>query len=137
MPGNLAVATVSPVIVFPNSLSTSFTETFFFPIQTNSFHDLTLIRALITDGVSSPAAQRVWRLSKRLTTAQLSALQTFFEVTALGGLKPFYFYPSYGDYDVTGASVTGRVTVYFRGNWAHSVTLGRSDVPELILVEAA
>lgn len=111
-----------------------------------SYHDGTVERSLVQDGVNAPRPARVWVLGKRLTTAQLSALLTFWEVTVGGGLRPLYFYDPYGvlsghaigsNYDATGVSTQGRVTAFMRGNWAQRTGLGRHDVPNLQIVEVA
>ena len=89
---------------------------------------------------------RIWRLAKRLTVSQLSILSTFFKTTVQGGYKPFYYYdpnmpiPGHqigSNYDATGISTQGRYTVFFRGSWSQSLTLGRTNVPGLTLVEVA
>jgi hypothetical protein len=146
MPGNLTAATVSPTAtVFPQSLSTLFTLSANFPLLNTMYHDGTIENSEIKDGVNPPQAFRVWTLSKRITTAQLATLRTFWE-TVEGGLNPFYFYDPYqplsghaigSNYDATGVSSQGRVKVFFRGNWAQQTELGRHVVPNLVLVEVA
>lgn len=145
MPGNLAVA--SPAGVLPNSLHTVFTETRVFPVLSVGYHDGTIERSLIVDGVNTARPLRTWRLGKRLTESQRSELQVFWEVTTDGGLRTFYFYDPYDtafgqgfgkNYDATGASTQGRVVVRFSGSWRQVLTLGRrSDIPELLLTECA
>ncbi len=89
-----------------------------------------------------PRPVRSWSLSKRLTNQELYDLFTFWE-TVEGGLRPFYYYDPFSDgvdpvgsnWDETGANPEGKVTVKFQGNWSHSVTIGRSDVSGLMLVE--
>lgn len=136
MPGNLAAA--SPSGVLPNSTFTAFVESLSFPMLVeSSYHDNTIERSLITDSVNTPVALRSWKLAKRITTSQLSSLLTFFTVTTLGGLKPFYAYPDPRQYDATGSSVVGRITCVFRGGWSQSLTPGRHDVPSLELLEIA
>ena len=77
-----------------------------------------------------------------MTATQLAALASFFEAHG-GGLTPFYFYnpweatPIGSNYDATGASLTGRYTVVFRGDWQQTTGLARTDVPQLQLVEVA
>jgi len=137
MPSILAAASVSPTAtVFPNSLSTSFTESQVYPLLTTPpYHDGTVERSLIVDGVNAARAAREWQISKRLTTAQLTTLRTFWRVTVQGGLRPFYFYPVMSQYDATGVSTTGRVTCFFRGAWSETILMGRHDVAVLTLVE--
>jgi len=147
MPGNVQSATVSPTsTVFPLSLSTSFVEIHSYPVITQSYHDGTVQNSLITDGLNSAQDLRIWRLAKRLTVAQLSTLYTFFKTTVQGGYKPFYMYDPYAvlsghqigsNYDATGISTQGRYTVFFRGSWNQSLTLGRTNVPGLTLVQTA
>jgi len=142
MPNALAAASVIPGTVLPLSLSTSFVETFAFPILSAQYHDNTIERSLITDGINTPVPARTWKLAKRLTAAQLTTLRQFFENSPTdvpagvqAGSYPFYFYEIDATYDPTGVSVIGRVTVFFRGNWAHSLGIGRGDVPNLELVQ--
>ena len=147
MPLNISPAVVTPSSnVLPLSLSTSFSLSSVFPILSNIYHDGTFERGLIQDGVNPPRPTRIWTLAKRLTTTQLTALFNFWETTAIGGLNPFYFYDPYqpapghaigSNWDPTGISVQGRVTVFFRGNWSQQTQLGRHVVPNLTLVEVA
>jgi hypothetical protein len=137
MPGTLALALVSPTAtVFPSSLSTSFTEIVGpYPMLIDQYHDGSSDRSLIDDGVNDPRPIRVWTLTKRLTTTQLSTLRSFWETTTQAGLKPFYAYPWPAVNDPTGVATTGRVTCFFRGSWSETVGLGRTDVGQLQLVE--
>ena len=142
MPGSLALAVVTPTAtVFPSSLSTSFTEIVGpFPMLVSTYHDGSSDRSLITDWPTSnpPRPIRVWTLTKRLTTTQLSTLRPFWETTVAAGLRPFYFYDPFAVgvvYDPTGLLTTGRVTCFFRGSWSETVGLGRTDVGQLQLVE--
>jgi hypothetical protein len=144
MPGQLATAVVSPATnVLPQGLCTSFVEIQQFPLLVQDYHDSTIERSLVTDTVNPPRPLRTWRLAKRVTTAQLTALLTFWEVTVSGGLNPFYFYdpfaagvtPIGSNYDATGVSTTGRVTVFFRGDWQHALGIGRGTIPNLELLE--
>jgi hypothetical protein len=86
-------------------------------------------------------SRKAWRLSKRLTSAQLATLRAFFEARR-GGLEPFYFYDPWDTSpkftpDPTGAATTGRYTVCFRGAWSQALRTGRLDVPDLELIELA
>jgi len=144
MPGNLSAA--APSAVMPQGLATAFNESLEYPLLWNSYHDGTVHSSLIADGVNAPRPVRTWKLSRLLNTSQLAALQTFWETTVLGGLRPFYFYdpnqPATGQrvgssYDPTGASAQGRVTVRFEGNWQHVTGIARHQVPKLMLVEIA
>lgn len=145
MPGNLASATVSPATtVIPRALYLSFVRTESYPLISTQYHDGTLERSLITDTVNAPRSCRTWKLSQRISTAALATLRTFWETTVQGGAKPAYYYDPFdaigaigSNFDATGVSTDGRVTVFFRGNWAEQTDMGRSVVPELFLVEVA
>jgi len=61
-----------------------------------------------------------------------------------GGLAPFVFYnpeepaswqPVGSNYDPTGNSTQGRYTVVFRGNWAQTTDLARTNVQGVELVD--
>ena len=100
-------------------------------------------RGLITDNTgppdnlsNTPQSIRTWKLSAKLTAAALAAFKTFYE-SHNGGLTPFYYYDCYevtsgpigGNFDPTGASITGRFTVVFTNNvWAETVSIGRTVV---------
>ena len=123
-----------PSGVLPQSLSTAFAESRVFPVLSVQYHDGRVERGLITDTVNPAVSLRVWHLAKRLTSAQLVTLRTFFEGQN-GGLTPFYFYnplePAPGhaigsNYDATGTSTQGRHTVRFRGDWSESTEMARS-----------
>ena len=146
MPGSLSVATVSPPsTVLPYNLSLSFTRSGVYPMLTQEYHDGTIQSSLITDTVNTPRPVRMWKLTWRLTTAQLATLLTFYETTVQGGLTPFYFYdpfdvsgtPIGGNYDPTGVNTQGRVVVFFRGGWKQTTEIGLSAVPDIMLVEVA
>lgn len=144
MPSNLAAAVVSPTAtVFPSSLSTAYVETQIFAVLSSYYHDGTIERGQIIDGVNPARPARTWAISQRLTTTQLAALLAFWN-TVGGGLRPFYFYDPYlpspgqkigSNYDATGVSTQGRVTCVFRGNWGQRTMLGRHVVENLTLVE--
>ncbi|HEY1898121.1 MAG TPA: hypothetical protein VGG62_17710 [Terracidiphilus sp.] len=146
MPYNLKPAVVAAGAVFPQSLSTSFAETHLYPLVTISYNDGTFERSLIQDGTNAPRALRTWTLAKRLNTAQLASLRTFFETTAQGGLNPFYFYDPFGvapgqktgsNFTADGSNTQGRATCFFRGSWSERSDLGRHTVGNLMLVEVA
>jgi hypothetical protein len=146
MPYNLTVVPVAAGAVLPQSLSTSFVMTAIYPVLSIAYNDGTFERSLIQDFVNAPRALRTWILTKRLSTAQLTALQNFWYNQALGGLNPFYFYDPFGvlpgqkigsNFDATGDNTQGRVVCFFRGDWAQRTELGRHVVPSLTLVESA
>lgn len=135
MPGNLAAA--APSGVLPKALCTAFSESRVFPMLSASYHDPTIERSLIVDGVNQPASIRSWKQTRRLAASLVTALRSFFEGQN-AGLTPFYFYnplePAAGhaigsNWDGTGASTQGRHTVVFRGGWSQTVELARTNVP--------
>ena len=130
MPGNVAAA--APSGVFPQTLSILFAETFRFELLSMQYHDTTLERALVVDGVNDPVVLRTWKLSKRLKAADFATLKTFYEGQK-GGLVPFYFYDPFAadppgtNYDPTGAESVGRITAVFRGSWSDASNLARTE----------
>jgi hypothetical protein len=146
MPYNLTAASVVPGTVLPKSLNTSFAESRAYPLLTTMYNDGTFERSIIQDGVNPPRALRMWVLTKRLTTAQLTTLLNFWETQAQGGLNPFYYYDPLdvnpgqhvgSNYDPAGNNTQGRVIVFFRGDWSQRTELGRHTGPTLTLVEVA
>ncbi|HEY4359395.1 MAG TPA: hypothetical protein VGN17_00400 [Bryobacteraceae bacterium] len=143
MPGNLQVA--EPVGVLPQILYTSFEESRIFPMLTQTYHDSTVERYLIQDGVNAPQSIRAWRLSTRLTsyadTMRAGALQlaTFrdFYSAHLGGLIPFYWYHPFetdgalvgSNYDATGDNEIGRHVVRFlNASWNETTDMSLTNV---------
>src|SRR5450631_4244225 len=131
MPGNLTQS--EPNSVLPASLCTAFTELREYAHLQNQFHDGTIQRSQLAQ-----TSRRTFRLSKRLSSSLLSALYSFW-VSQNGGLTPFVFYNPFdvasgqqigSNYDPTGSSTQGRVTVVFRGNWAQTTDIERTDVPQ-------
>lgn len=155
MPGSLALATVAGGAVFPQSLCASYVESQSFPVLINQYRDGTIQISLIQDGFNAPRPARIWKLSKKLTASQLSTLQSFYYAMQGGSgppfypgggqpAAPFYFYdvfdpapgePIASNYDPTGASIQGRVTVFFRGSFSFTGQLQRAEVSDLALVE--
>jgi hypothetical protein len=138
MPGNLQSA--APNGVMPASLCTQFTAVREYALLQNEYRDGTIQRSQLAE-----TSRRTFRLSKRLGAATLAALYNFW-VSQNGGLAAFAFYDPFdvaagrqigSNYDPTGNSTQGRVTVVFRGNWAESTELARSNVQALELVEVA
>jgi hypothetical protein len=124
----------------PASLSTAFTEVREYAQLQNQYHDGTVQRSQLAQ-----TSRRTFRLSKRLSASVLSALYSFW-VSQKGGLTPFAFYNPFevtsgqqigSNYDPTGNSTQGRVTVVFRSPWAQATDLARSNVQGLELVEVA
>ena len=138
MPGTLQSA--SPNGVMPASLSTAFTESREYAQLQNQYRDGTIQRSQLAQ-----TSRRTFMLSKRLSANDLSTLSGFWAARK-GGLMPFAFYNPFdvasgqqigSNYDPTGNSTQGRVTVVFRGPWAQATDLARSNVQGLELVEVA
>jgi|ERR1017187_8384035 hypothetical protein len=100
----------------PASLCTAFTELREYAQLQNQYHDGTIQRSQLAQ-----ASRRTFRLSKRLSASVLSALYNFW-VSQNAGLIPFAFYNPFdvasgqqigSNYDPTGNSTQGRVTVSF------------------------
>ena len=138
MPGNLQSA--APNGVMPLSLCTAFTELREYAQLQNQYHDSTIQRSQLAQ-----TSRRTFQLSKRLSASTLATLYNFW-VSQNGGLTPFAFYNPFdvlagqqigSNYDPTGNNTQGRVTVAFRGNWAQSTDLCRTNMQGLELVEVA
>jgi hypothetical protein len=87
----------------------------------------------------------MFRLNKRLNASALATLYNFW-VSQNGGLMPSAFYNPFdvtagqligSNYDPTGSNTQGRVTLVFRGNWAQTTDLARTNVQGLELLEVA
>ncbi len=133
MPGS--VQNAAPLTVLPASLSRAFVHQREYPVLDNEFRNGESQRS-----VQAASSRKRWRLSKRLTPAQLTALRDFYEARK-GPTEPFYFYDPYEtspkfSHDPAGGAVTGRYTVRFAGEWIQSVYLGRTDI-SLALIELA
>jgi len=144
MPANLAAA--APSGVFPRMTFTAFSESRQFPtLFISSYHDSTIERSLIVDGVNPADSIRVWSATQRLRPAAITALKAFWD--SHGITKPFYFYPftdvtqgsQYGsNYDATGSNPVGRVTVVFRSkSWDQMMTNIARGMVSVELEEAA
>ena len=124
----------------PFALCTAFTESREYAQLQNDYHDGTIQRAQLAQ-----SSRRTFRPNMRLDATNLAALYTFL-TTQNFGMTPFLFYNPFdvlsgqqigSNYDATGANTQGRVTVVFRGNWAQSTDVCRSNVQSLQLVEVA
>ena len=133
MPGS--VQNAAPLTVLPASLSRAFAHEREYPVLDNEYRNGESQRS-----VQAANSRKRWRLAKRLTPAQLSALRDFFEARK-GATDPFYFYDPYEtsptfSHDPTGLAVAGRYTVRFAGPWEQSASLSRTDL-SLELIELA
>jgi phage-related protein len=132
MPGS--VQNAAPLTVLPHSLSRAFVHEREYPVLDNEYHNGESQRSVLATN-----SRKRWRLAKRLTLAQLSALRDFYDARK-GATEPFYFYDPYQttpkfSHDPTGQASAGRYTVRFAGEWSQSASLGRTDATfELIEV---
>ena len=139
MPGNLQSA--APSGVLPASLCTAFTEAREYAQLQNQYHDGTIQRSQLAQ-----TSRRTFRQNKRLSASAVATLYSFL-ASHNGGLTPFAYYNPFdvadgqqpgSNYDPTGNSTQGRVTVVFRNSvWAQSTGLCRTDVQGMELVEVA
>ena len=112
----------------------------------NVYHDGTIQRSQLAQ-----TSRRTYALAMRLAgttlnskdVATLTAIYNFY-VGQNGGLTPFLFYDPFdvaagsepgSNYDPEGNNTQGRVTVVFRGNWAQTTDVCRTNVGGLQLVE--
>jgi phage-related protein len=133
MPGS--VGNAAPSTVLPWSLSRAFVRSQEYPVLDNEYAGGESQRSVLASN-----SRKRWRLSKRLTQAQLQALCDFYEARK-GPEEPFYFYDPWDanpkfSYDPTGQQTQGRYTVRFEGGWEQSATIGLIEV-SLELVELA
>jgi hypothetical protein len=136
MPGNLLAAV--PNSVMPFTLCTAFTEAREYAQLQNQYHDGTIQRAQLAQ-----TSRRTFRPNMRLNASLLAELYSFLQSQNFG-MMPFLFYNPIdvaagqevgSNYDPTGNNTQGRVTVVFRGNWAQTTDLARSDVQGIEMVE--
>lgn len=133
MPGS--VLNAAPATVLPNSLCRSFVHEREYPAIEKEYRNGESQRT-----VQAANSRKRWRLAKRLTPAQLTALRDFYDARK-GPTEPFYFYDPYEtnpkfSHDPTGQAAAGRYAVRFAGEWSQSVSLGRADV-SIELIEVA
>jgi phage-related protein len=119
----------------PWSLSTAFVRSQEYPVLENEYRNGESQRS-----VRASSSRKRWRLSKRLTPAQLQALRDFYEARK-GPQEPFYFYDPWEtvpkfSYDPAGQATQGRYTVRFDGGWEQSAGIGLIEV-SIELVELA
>jgi hypothetical protein len=135
MPGNIQVAAAS--VVMPFALCTAFTSQREYVQLQNRYHDGTIQRSQLAQ-----SSRRTYQLAMRLSASALAAMYSFWQSQEI---SPFFFYDLFdvasgqqigSNYDPTGNSTQGRVTVVFRGGvWAQATDPARSNVQGLKLVE--
>jgi len=133
MPGS--VQNAAPLTVLSPTHSRAFVHTREYPVTDNEYRNGESQRT-----VQAANSRKCWRLAKRLTPAQLSALRDFYDARG-GPIEPFFFYDPYEtnpkfSHDPTGQAVAGRYTVRFNGELSQTVGLGRADV-NIELIELA
>ena len=133
------VANAAPSTVLPASLSRAFTHTREHPAIDNEYRNGESQRQLLSIDVVK-TSRKHWRLAKRLTPTQLSALRDFYDARR-GSLEPFYFYDPHETNprfttDPTGVDANGRYIVRFDCDWQQATGPARSDV-EIALIELA
>jgi len=123
MPGNLNPA--NPIDVIPAGFYTALSEELRIESFVNQYADGSSDRVNLAQN-----PRHFFRITRRMTSAQYSALWTFFSNHLI---SPFFFYlpretqPPFTP-DPTGAATSGRYTVVWDGNWSDQVQLGRSEV---------
>ena len=133
MPGS--VQNAAPLTVLPASLSRAFVHQREYPVLDNEYRNGESQRS-----IQATNSRKRWRLAKRLTPAQLSALRDFYDARR-GPTEPFYFYDPWEtspkfSHDPTGQAVAGRYVVRFASEWEQSASLAHTDLT-LELIELA
>jgi phage-related protein len=120
------VASESPTLVMPFGLCKVFSQVRTGVVEVNEYGDgSTQRRSVVTD------SRRAWQISRRLTQAQLEALEAFASAVR-GPHVTFWFYdpsetaPRFR-YDETGASSIGRYCVRLSGGIELVSTVGRAE----------
>lgn len=132
MPGN--VSNAAPATVFPQILCTAFQQVREIAVQGNEYRNGESQRAL-----QVASSRRKWVLAARLSASLLTTLRAFY-LARRGATEAFYYYdpfavvPIGSNFDATGASPIGRVTVRFEGEWQQSMGIARTDT-QVQLVE--
>jgi hypothetical protein len=132
MPANLQRAV--PVGVLPQITYLTFTEGYIFPMLVQQYKDGSTERSLITDGVNPAQSIQTWKLTARLTNAQVTSLRLFYEAH-LGATIPFYFYdplegmPIGSNWSADGSTLDGLYAVRFTTtNWNTVTDVGLTNV---------
>lgn len=117
MPGIVSQATAAAVL--PSGLASEYVECRNWPVMENGpFPDGSYLKHL-----QGEAERLEWKLTRRLTGAQYSALLAFWAARK-GTHQAFYFYPVLAQYDATGVSATGRYLVRFQGSFSTTHAVG-------------
>lgn len=144
-----SVSPANPTTVFPESLSTAFTAARDWTVDTNQYaggeYQGSIPQAYDPGGTGQTtpfqSSRRSWQCTKRLTSAQWTALINFWQ--SVGGCQnEFWFYDPYEtsppfSYDPTGQATTGRFAVRFNGDLTISLSMGRPVQANVSLLEVA
>lgn len=123
----------------------SFQESRVYPLLSTGYHDATVDRFVLTDGVNNPASIRVYNFSAKLTVSAMAAFIAFFESKA-GGI-PFYFYHFQevspgaaigSNWAADGLATQGRHVCIFQSvEWSKSYDVGQRSATSVVLREIA
>jgi phage-related protein len=133
MPGSVQNAATTTVM--PASLCCAFVREQQVPVLECEYPDGSSQRKTL-----AASSRKRWRLSKRLTPAQLATLRDFYEARK-GAHEPFHFYDPYESNpkfssDPTGVSPDGRYVVRFDGAFSQEAGMGRANV-DITLIQLA
>ena len=133
MPGS--VQNAMPVRVLPQSLCRAFVREQEYPFTANEYRNGESQRRVFATN-----SRKRWRMTKRLSPAELQALRDFYDAR-YGPTEPFYFYDPYEtnpkfSHDASGVTIAGRYAVRFNTGWSQSCAPGRADV-DVELIELA
>jgi hypothetical protein len=146
MPNSVDIA--APTSVLPQSLSIAFAASRDWTVDSNGYAGGEYQCGI--PSIYDPANQQIspwassrksWQLTKRLTSAQWSALIAFWK-SVQGCQREFWFYDPYEtvppfSYDSTGAQISGRFAVRFNGDLTIAMSMGRPVQVNLSLLEVA
>lgn len=115
----------SPTVVLPQLIMSAFSRSRAILVDENRYRDGSLQNRQLAS-----TSRSTWTITRRLTAAQFTELEAFYN-DRVGGWLEFYFYDPYEtsplfSYDATGATSTGRHIGIFVGNLNESLLLGRN-----------
>src|SRR5215471_15996071 len=142
-----SVSPANPTQVLPKSLSTAFSASRDWTVDSNSYaggeFQASLPQTYDPGGTGTVQPfqnpRRSWQLTKRLTSAQWSQLLAFWK--SVGGCQnEFWFYDPYETvpqffYDSGGSANAGRFAVRFNSDLTMALTLGRPAQVNIVLLE--
>jgi len=144
-----SVSPANPTQVLPQSLSTAFTASRDWTVDSNQYAggeyqgSIPLAYDPGGTGLTQPfqSSRRSWQLTKRLTSTDWTALLNFWK-TVGGCQNEFWFYDPYEtvpqfSYDASGQQTSGRYAVRFNGDLTYSLSMARPVQVNLSLLEVA